>query len=113
MIRLRPEAVDALLVEAMHHHVHVHVVDGGSDRETAYDAFAASFDLPEHFGRNLDALYDSLMDVATRHHGTWTLLWRPTPGSDVLEDQALLGVLGDLEHDAEQLTVAVEIARAG
>ena len=107
MIRLDAEAVDSLLVEAMHGNLHLHVVDGGHDRESAYDAFAASLDLPEWFGRNLDALFDSLLEIADRHVGGWTLLWIPTPGSDAATDAGLLGVLEDVEEQAEGLTVAV------
>lgn len=107
MIRLEPEEVDDLLVAAMHERVHLHVVDGGHDRESTYDAFAAALDLPDWFGRNLDALFDSLLDIADRHVGPWTLLWRPAPGSDAATDEGLLGVLADLESEDQGVTVAV------
>ena len=42
-----------------------------------------------------------------RHVGGWTLLWIPTPGSDAATDAGLLGVLEDVEEQAEGLTVAV------
>ena len=107
MIRLDAEAVDSLLVEAMHGNLHLHVVDGGHDRESAYDAFEAALDLPDWFGRNLDALYDCLLDIVDRHDGPWTLLWLPAAGSEAADDAGLLGVLADLEMESEGLTVAV------
>ena len=115
MIRLEPDGVDQLLLEAMYGRVHLHVVDGGFDRDSTYDAFVETFDLPEHFGHNLDALYDCLLDVASRHVGAWTLLWRPTPGGE--QDRGLMGVLGDVGLESDGLTVAVSVppghARAG
>ncbi|MDN0073832.1 barstar family protein [Crenobacter sp. SG2303] len=40
--------------------------------DTLYDAFVRQLDLPRHFGRNLDALYDSLVgDVA----GPFAIVW--------------------------------------
>lgn len=40
-----------------------------------YDSFEAQLDLPEHFGRNLDALYDALShDV----RGPLQIIWRNT-----------------------------------
>ena len=107
MIRLDAEAVDSLLVEAMHGNLHLHVVDGGHDRESAYDAFETALDLPDWFGRNLDALYDCLLDIVDRHEGPWTLLWLPAAGSEAADDAGLLGVLADLEMESEGLTVAV------
>jgi hypothetical protein len=42
----------------------VAVVPAGVDRLSTYDAFAATLDLPQWFGRNADALYDCLRDWA-------------------------------------------------
>lgn len=35
-----------------------------ADRETLYDRIAVSFDFPDYFGRNLDALFDCLTDLS-------------------------------------------------
>lgn len=41
------------------------VIDGAAieTREQLHDAFAAQLDLPEYYGRTLDALYDCLTDL--------------------------------------------------
>lgn len=41
------------------------VIDGGSmsTREAAHDHLALRLGLPDHYGRNLDALYDCLTDL--------------------------------------------------
>ena len=36
-----------------------------SDRDDLYDRIAAAFDFPAYFGRNLDALFDCLTQIAT------------------------------------------------
>lgn len=73
MIHIEATGVDGLLARAVTSTDHVHLVDGGSGREETYDRFAEALVLPEHFGRNLDALMDCLRDVADRHEG-------PSPG---------------------------------
>ena len=35
-----------------------------TDRETLYDVIAEAFSFPAYFGRNLDALYDCLTEIA-------------------------------------------------
>ncbi len=49
--------------------LHVDLSAAGS-KEEVLDAIAAAFDLPAHFGRNLDALYDCVTDL------------EPLPGAD-------------------------------
>ena len=41
------------------------ILDGNNitDRETLHDVLAASLQLPDWYGRNLDALYDCLSDI--------------------------------------------------
>lgn len=34
------------------------------DRDALYDAITSTFDFPDYFGRNLDALYDCLTDIS-------------------------------------------------
>lgn len=42
------------------------ILDGSAmtGREMLHDALSAQLDLPEYYGRNLDALYDCLTEVA-------------------------------------------------
>ena len=41
------------------------LIDGAviESREALHDALAQQLSLPEHYGRNLDALFDSLTDI--------------------------------------------------
>lgn len=116
MIHIEAAGVDGLLARAAAGHDHVHLVDGGADREETYDRFAEAFGFPEHFGRTLDALRHSLRDVAGRHDAAWTLLWRPghrdgpdptVPGLDRGTDPGVLGVLADLEGEYDGVSVVV------
>ena len=116
MIHMEAAGVDGLLARAVAGTDHVHVVDGGADREGIYDHFAQALLFPEHFGRNLDALMDCLRDVADRHDGPWTLVWRPgrrdapDPNRPTLgtgTDPAVLEVLSDLEDEYPAVTIVI------
>ena len=116
MIHIESAGVDGLLARAVAGADHIHVVDGGVDREETYDRFAATFALPDHFGRNLDALMDSLRDVADRHDRPWTLVWRPghrhapdptVAGHETGTDAGILDVLASLEEEYPQVSVIV------
>ena len=63
MIHMEAAGVDGLLARAVAGTDHVHLVDGGADREETYDRFVEALLLPEHFGRNLDALMDCLLSL--------------------------------------------------
>jgi len=41
-----------------------------TDRIAAHDHLAAQLKLPEYYGRNLDALYDLLMEISEETHIT-------------------------------------------
>lgn len=51
---------------AFEHGAQPHVVDGSvmSTKVLALDAIGAALSFPEHYGRNLDALYDCLRDLS-------------------------------------------------
>lgn len=55
---------------------HVAVVSGTTSKPDALDAIAAALDFPTHFGRNLDALWDALTDLAAPTALVWTG-WEP------------------------------------
>lgn len=109
MIHIEAAGMDGLLARAAAGTDHVHVVDGGVDRSDVYDHFVEDLGLPEHFGRNLDALMDSLRDVADLHQSPWTLVWRPghAAGPDGTSDQGILGVLSSLEEEYPDLSVVI------
>lgn len=111
MIHIEAAGVDGLLARAAAGTDHVHLVDGGADREETYDRFVETFALPGHFGRNLDALMDVLRDVADQHAAPWTLVWRPGvgagAGSGRETDPGVLDVLADLEREYPDLSVVI------
>ncbi len=102
MIHMEAAGVDGLLARAVAGTDHVHLVDGGADREETYDRFVEALLLPEHFGRNLDALMDCLRDVADRHEAPWTLVWRPGA-----PDAGVLHILADLDEEYPDLSIVV------
>ncbi len=102
MIHMEAAGVDGLLARAVAGTDHVHLVDGGADRDETYDRFVEALLLPEHFGRNLDALMDCLRDVADRHEAPWTLVWRPGA-----PDAGVLHVLADLDEEYPDLSIVV------
>lgn len=116
MIHIEAAGVDGLLARAVTGTDHVHFVDGGADREETYDRFAETLTFSDHFGRNLDALMDSLRDVADRHDEPWTLIWRPghhdAPDPNLATertgtDPGVLAVLGDLDEEYPDLSIVV------
>ncbi|MDD2745315.1 MAG: barstar family protein [Candidatus Gracilibacteria bacterium] len=50
-----------------------YIIDGNNFTgvETFYDEVAKVFSFPEYFGRNLDALYDSLSDIGEPMEIVW------------------------------------------
>lgn len=102
MIHMEAAGVDGLLARAVAGTDHVHLVDGGADRDETYDRFVEALLLPEHFGRNLDALMDCLRDVADRHEAPWTLVWRPGA-----PDAGVLHILVDLDEEYPDLSIVV------
>jgi len=77
-----------------------HVVDGSATRSKLQilDAIAAALSFPDWFGRNLDALYDCLVDLSWLPEGEHVLIWvAPTvlEGADTRAYRAVHGVLAD------------------
>jgi ribonuclease inhibitor len=76
------------------------VIEGAALRslDDAYDALAAALGLPAHFGRNLDALWDSLTgDV----EGPIELVWRDAARTHAAlgaRFEEILGVLREVER---------------
>lgn len=119
MRQVTPAELGRLIAAGERGELHLHLVEsrdgvsaaaGSSGREAAYDAFATAFGLPGWFGRNLDALLDSLRDVADRHEGPWTLAWAPEGDPD----PGILEVLAEIEAQTPGLEIRlVTHARPG
>lgn len=116
MLHIEAAGVDGVLARAAAGEDHVHLVDGGADREETYDRFLTALAFPEDVARTLEALRSSLREVADRHDGPWTLVWRPgrhaapdptVPGLGTGTDSGVLGVLADLEDEYPALSVIV------
>ncbi|WP_370947871.1 barstar family protein [Amycolatopsis sp. cg5] len=96
-------ATETAVAEARARGAYPHVVDGkhAVDKLSAMDAIAAALSFPKHFGRNLDALYDSLTDLSWLQPGEHVLIW---PGSDRLKETdpkaylAVRAVLSDAQR---------------
>nr|WP_192827190.1 barstar family protein [Actinopolyspora erythraea] len=56
---------------------YAHVIDGSElvSKRTMLDAIAAQLSFPEWAGRNLDALYDCLIDLSWLPRGEHVLVW--------------------------------------
>lgn len=76
--------------------------------DAIYSAFQKQLGLPGHFGRNLDALYDSLTtDVAGQIEIIWKdHAWvRPKLGQDY---DRLMTTLRDVEREREDVRLSLE-----
>ncbi|ATE52910.1 MULTISPECIES: barstar family protein [Actinosynnema] len=63
--------------EAQERGAHPHVLAGAeiTGKRAALDAIAAALSFPDWFGRNLDALYDCLVDLSWLPEGEHVLIW--------------------------------------
>jgi RNAse (barnase) inhibitor barstar len=66
-----PAHVDAIIAGASRNSAHVVRLDTSAwrDENDIHDSFAAGFDFPDYYGRNLNALLDCLRDVCDRAYG--------------------------------------------
>ncbi len=90
------------------------VVPAGSDKHQTMTLFAEVLDFPVYFGRNLDALADSLRAHAARRTRVWTLIWA---GGDSLRSAdprtyaAVVEILKEVAEGAPSLDVVVHSGR--
>ena len=85
------------------------IIDGGmmTDRRSAHDYLAARLDLPEYYGRNLDALHDCLTELGRT---SLLVLYRPDVLREYLGDygDALIDTLREAAGENPQLTFALD-----
>ena len=73
-----------------------------------YDQLSARLSLPEHFGRNLDALWDVL---STDVQGSFEIVWKHTGDSKKLmgsDFSRAIKLLKDLQKERDNFTLKIE-----
>ena len=73
-----------------------------------YDQLSTRFSLPEHFGRNLDALWDVL---STDVQGSFEIVWKHTGDSKKLmgrDFDRAVKLLKDLQKERDDFTLKIE-----
>jgi hypothetical protein len=86
------------------------------DKQTFLKAVAAAFSFPDHFGRNFDALADSLRDVDCGDKAGVVLLWdgwSPLARHDDEAFRMALSVLGGRAHAGQGCKLAVVLRGDG
>jgi RNAse (barnase) inhibitor barstar len=91
-----PEQPDAqtVLARARARKAYAHLMDGerAVDKLSTLDAIAAALSFPDYFGRNLDALYDCLTDLAWLPPGEHVLIWAGSDRLKATDPKAYLGI---------------------
>ena len=87
----------------------IFILDGKAmtDRAAAHTHLAERLELPEYYGRNLDALYDVLMELGP---GTEILLRSPGAVVESLGKygEALLATMQEAAEENPNLTITLE-----
>lgn len=97
MLRHVPDAAEAL-AEARGRGALPYLVGPVTSKAEALDAIGAALDFPAWYGRNLDALYDGLVDLSWQPAGERVLIWaghRQLQVADPDGYRAVLAVLSD------------------
>lgn len=74
------------------------VIPPARTAEALYAEFAAKLNFPGHFGHNLDALYDCLLDYALAVREPTTLIWCVNPQAADIDAEEVGGILEDVEN---------------
>ena len=78
-----------------------------TDRKTFYDALEAHLELPDYFGRNLDALHDVLGDLLAAQPRTLEIVGTETLLRSLGRyGEAFLHMLDDTAKESGRLTLA-------
>jgi RNAse (barnase) inhibitor barstar len=97
MLRHVPDAARAL-AQARHRGALVHLVGPVTSKAEALDAIGVALNFPAWYGRNLDALYDCLINLSWQDAGEHVLVWvghRQLEAADPDGYRAVLAVLDE------------------
>jgi RNAse (barnase) inhibitor barstar len=95
VLRYVPDAARAL-ADTRERGALAHLVSPVTNRAEALDAIGAALNFPAWYGRNLDALYDCLVDLSWQPDGEHVLIWaghRDLEAADPDGYRAILDVL--------------------
>lgn len=87
-----------VFAEAQERGALAHLVGPVTSKADALDAIGAALSFPDWYGRNLDALYDCLVDLSWQPEGEHVLIWaghRQLEATDPEGYRAVLSVLDD------------------
>jgi RNAse (barnase) inhibitor barstar len=91
----------------------VHLVGPVTSKIDALDAIGAALNFPSWYGRNLDALYDCLVDLSWQPAGEHVLIWtgyRELQAADPDGYRAVVAVLDDAAAASSQRPLSVLLA---
>jgi RNAse (barnase) inhibitor barstar len=78
-----------------------HLVRPVTSKADALDAIGAALNFPAWYGRNLDALYDCLVDLSWLPDGEHVLVWAGHPQLKAADPEGYRAVLAVLDDAAE------------
>ena len=90
-----------------------HLVDPVTSKAEALDAIGAALSFPAWYGRNLDALYDCLIDLSWQPAGEHVLIWaghRQLETADPDGYRAIVKVLNDATAARSRRPLSVLLA---
>ncbi|HSZ31007.1 MAG TPA: barstar family protein [Pseudonocardiaceae bacterium] len=114
MLRYVPDAARAI-AEARDRGALVHLVGPVNSKADALDAIGVALNFPAWYGRNLDALYDCLVDLSWQGAGEHVLVWAGHRQFEVADPdgyRAVLAVLDDAAAASSERPLSVLLADA-
>jgi RNAse (barnase) inhibitor barstar len=114
VLRYAPDASHAL-AEARGRGALAHVVGPVTSKADALDAIGVAMDFPPWYGRNLDALYDCLVDLSWQPAGAHVLVWSGHRQLEIADPdgyRAVLAVLDDAAAASSERSLSVVLADA-
>lgn len=109
VLRYVPDAALAL-DDARERGLIVHLVGPVTSKADALEAIGVALDFPAWYGRNLDALYDCLVDLSWQLGGEHVLVWAGHRELEVADPEgyrAVLAVLVDAAGAGRPLSVVL------